>query len=58
MQTPLSPRTAAASPPAPRDLVVLSAHNRQVFVQALLTPPSRTKGRLAQAVRRYRRAAR
>ena len=40
-----------------RDLVVLSANDRQVFVQALLAPPSRSKGRLAQAVARYRRAA-
>lgn len=40
-----------------RDLVVLSEKDRQVFVRALLAPPSRGEGRLAQAVARYRRAA-
>jgi uncharacterized protein (DUF1778 family) len=39
-----------------RDLVVLSTKDREVFVRALLNPPTRKGGRLARAVDRYRRA--
>lgn len=37
-----------------RELIVLSANDRQVFVRALLNPPRRKGGRLARAVDRYR----
>lgn len=40
-----------------RDLVVLSAKDRELFVRALLNPPALDGGRLARAVERYRRAA-
>ena len=40
-----------------RELVVLSAKDREVFVRALLNPPALEGGRLARAVERYRRAA-
>jgi len=40
-----------------RDLVVLSAKDREVFVRALLNPPALEGGRLARAVKRYRRTA-
>jgi uncharacterized protein (DUF1778 family) len=40
-----------------RELVVLSAKDREVFVRALLKPPVLEGGRLARAVERYRRAA-
>ena len=39
-----------------RDLVVLSAKDRDVFVRALLNPPTLKGGRLARAVARSRRA--
>ena len=40
-----------------RELVVLSAKDREVFVRALLNPPALEGGRLARAVKRYRRTA-
>jgi uncharacterized protein (DUF1778 family) len=40
-----------------RQLVVLSAKDREVFVRALLNPPALERGRLARAVKRYRRTA-
>jgi len=40
-----------------RELVVLSAKDREVFVRALLNPPALERGRLARAVRRYGRTA-
>ena len=39
-----------------RELVVLSAKDREVFVRALLSPPKFKGGRLARAVDQYRRA--
>ena len=39
-----------------RELVVLSTKDREVFVRALLDPPTLKGGRLARAVERYRRA--
>ena len=39
-----------------RELVMLSAKDREVFVHALLNPPTLEGGRLSRAVERYRRA--
>ena len=38
-----------------RELVVLGAKDREVFVRALLSPPMLKGGRLARAVDQYRR---
>jgi uncharacterized protein (DUF1778 family) len=39
-----------------RELVVLGAKDRDVFVRSLLAPPTLEGGRLAHAVRRHRAA--
>jgi len=41
-----------------RDLVVLGAKDRDMFVRSVLAPPALEGGRLARAVRRHQRAAR